>query len=86
MRMIFAAIEALDRARFGQGSGEILLDNVRCTGSESRLIDCPANALGDNNCAHSEDAGVRCLGNNNYSYSVIVYIPVLQGYRNLVSK
>ena len=49
-------------ATFGQGSGEILLDNVRCTGSESRLIDCLANALGNHNCVHSEDAGVRCLG------------------------
>ena len=33
---------------------------MACTGSESRLIDCPANALGSHNCQHSEDAGVRC--------------------------
>ena len=70
MKLIFAASEALDRAAFGQGSGEILLDNVGCTGSESRLIDCPANPVGNDNCGHSEDAGVRCLGNNNYSYSL----------------
>ena len=58
----FAAIEAFRLAMFGQGSGEILLDNVRCTGNENRLIDCPANALGNHNCGHHEDAGVRCLG------------------------
>jgi hypothetical protein len=51
---------ALSRAAFGQGTGQIWLDNVACTGSETRLIDCPANALGSHNCQHSEDAGVRC--------------------------
>jgi hypothetical protein len=52
--------EALDRAAFGAGTGQIWLDNVACTGSESRLIDCPANSLGSHNCVHREDAGVRC--------------------------
>ena len=51
---------ALYRAAFGQGSGQIWLDNVACTGSETRLIDCPASTIGTHNCVHSEDAGVRC--------------------------
>ena len=51
---------ALSRAAFGQGTGQIWLDNVACTGSETRLIDCSANPLGSHNCQHSEDAGVRC--------------------------
>ena len=33
---------------------------MACTGTETRLIDCSANALGSHNCQHSEDAGVRC--------------------------
>ena len=45
---------------FGEGVGQIWLDNVACSGSESRLIDCPANPLGSHNCGHHEDAGVRC--------------------------
>ena len=51
---------AIQSAFFGQGSGSILLDNVGCTGSETRLIDCPSNPIGVHNCVHSEDAGVRC--------------------------
>ena len=52
--------EALSRSAFGAGTGQIWLDDVLCTGSESRLIDCPANPLGSHNCQHPEDAGVRC--------------------------
>ena len=52
---------ALSRAAFGEGTGQIWLDNVACTGSESRLIDCDASSLGSHNCGHHEDAGVRCL-------------------------
>ncbi len=51
---------AISRARFGQGTGPIVLDNVNCVGSELRLDHCPANPIGVHNCAHSEDAGVRC--------------------------
>ena len=47
---------------FTNGVGQIWLDNVQCRGTETRLIDCPANALGSHNCVHSEDAGVRCTG------------------------
>lgn len=50
------------RAGFGQGTGlPILLDNVRCTGREDFLLDCPSNAVGTNDCSHAEDAGVRCM-------------------------
>ena len=40
----------------------IWLDNLLCTGTETRLIDCPANPLGSHNCVHSDDAGVKCAG------------------------
>ena len=43
------------------GTGAIVLDNLLCAGTESRLVDCPNNGLGVHNCVHSEDAGVRCL-------------------------
>ena len=42
------------------GTGQIVLDNLQCIGTESRLIDCRHNGLGSHDCSHSEDAGVRC--------------------------
>ncbi len=42
------------------GTGQIWLDQVRCTGSETRLASCPANAYGVHDCSHFEDAGVAC--------------------------
>ena len=49
---------------FTNGVGQIWLDNVQCRGTETRLIDCPALPLGTHNCAHIEDAGVRCQAGN----------------------
>ncbi len=45
----------------GGGVDPIWLDNVACAGDEGRLIDCPANALGADNCGHAEDVGLICL-------------------------
>ncbi len=45
-------------AFFGAGTGQILLDNVMCGGSEDRLIDC--TYVSQHNCNHGEDAGVTC--------------------------
>ena len=49
---------ATNLAFFGQGTDPIVIDDVRCTGNEPRLIDCPYNPT--HNCVHLEDAGVRC--------------------------
>ena len=40
----------------------IILDNVVCQGTEASLLDCASNPIGEHNCDHSEDAGVRCEG------------------------
>lgn len=51
---------AVALARFGQGSGQIWMDEVKCTGSETSLAKCPFIGYGINDCSHSEDAGVIC--------------------------
>ena len=51
---------AVARAFYGQGNGFILLDNMECTGTEERLIDCPHQGFNQHDCRHSEDAGVLC--------------------------
>ena len=58
--LLLAAVALLSGISIG--ADVIWLDNVNCRGSETRLIDCPANSLGSHNCQHSDDAGVRCLG------------------------
>ena len=50
---------AFSNAVFGRGSGAIVLDNVACTGSEQRLMNCPYDSH-TADCSHSQDAGVRC--------------------------
>ena len=59
------AVSAPHRARFGQGSGPIWLDNVFCSGNESSIVDCGHNGWGVENCAHSEDASVICSSEYN---------------------
>ena len=56
------ASRATVRAEFGRGTGEIWLDDLRCTGDEDTLDQCPNNGWGDHNCRHYEDAGAVCQG------------------------
>ena len=53
---------AFSGAHFGAGTGLIYFDDVGCTGSETNLTDCSRNSTVYCRYGHSEDAGVRCQG------------------------
>ena len=54
--------QAFSGAYFGSGTGPIFLDDVHCNSSVTRLLQCTSNPIASHNCAHSDDAGVRCEG------------------------
>ena len=54
------AIAAYESARYGEGTGPILLANVECLGTESSLFSCGHSGVGKHYCRHNKDASVRC--------------------------
>ena len=63
------AIDSRGSAFFGPGSGEIILDDVMCVGSESDIMNCPHRRLGNHNCDHNEDASAICQSAGAYDTS-----------------
>ncbi len=49
-------------AFYGQGRGPILLDDLLCTNTEDRLIDCQHGGIGTTDFCrgHLDDAGLEC--------------------------
>ena len=54
------ALNAYRSVHYSQGTGPILLDDVSCEGSELSLFSCNHRGVGNHNCDHNEDVGVRC--------------------------
>ncbi|KAM4694269.1 scavenger receptor cysteine-rich domain-containing protein DMBT1-like [Discoglossus pictus] len=69
------AISAIGNAYFGQGSGNIFLDDLRCSGYEQYLSQCPHNGWGSHNCGHQEDASVICSGYQNFTNNWVTTAP-----------
>ena len=61
---VYVGGRAYTNAYFGAGSGPIFLDDVQCTSTASKLLECPSRPILSHNCLHSADAGVECEGMN----------------------
>ena len=46
---------------YGAGFEQIWLDDVRCSGTETVVTDCPHNDWGSHDCTHNEDISVSCI-------------------------
>ena len=68
-----SALSARTGAYFGQGSGDIVLDDVACTGLETNIGQCSASTTSPN-CGHGEDAGVVCSETSVLSKLVILSV------------
>uniref|UniRef100_A0A8D1CDH8 SRCR domain-containing protein n=1 Tax=Sus scrofa TaxID=9823 RepID=A0A8D1CDH8_PIG len=56
------ALSAPAQSYFDRGTGHITLDDVKCTGNETKLWQCPHNGWFSHNCGHHKDASVICSG------------------------
>ena len=54
------AVNASSNAFYGQGSGQIWLDDVNCVGTELNIAQCSHRGWGTHNCNHGRDASVEC--------------------------
>ena len=59
MQFLNSDVFPVKNGGFGIGdSRPIILDNVRCSGSEQNILNCSYDSV--SNCDHSEDAGIIC--------------------------
>ena len=54
------AIAARHNASYGQGGGQIWLDNLKCVGTEWTIRMCSHSGWGVKNCSHSKVVGMQC--------------------------
>ena len=48
------------KAFYGEGNGQVWLNNLHCVGTESSIKYCSHRGWGMNNCSHSQDVGIQC--------------------------
>ena len=79
------ASDALMSAHFGQGSGQIWLDDVNCLGHESSIERCSHIGWNIHNCNHGEDASVICSSKYEYKLNFMLMSGVCNPTRRLHS-
>ncbi len=70
---------AIGAASFGEGTGQIWLENVACTGIEESLDRCLHDGIANQDCTHAMDAGVTCQGTE-----IRIYLSKLSAWSKLI--
>uniref|UniRef100_A0A3B1INW4 SRCR domain-containing protein n=1 Tax=Astyanax mexicanus TaxID=7994 RepID=A0A3B1INW4_ASTMX len=69
------AVDALSEAHFGSGSGQIWMDDVDCSGSESTLKNCRSSLWKKHDCHPTQISRVICSGKLHYiSYACLLFL------------
>ncbi|XP_031240807.1 deleted in malignant brain tumors 1 protein [Mastomys coucha] len=79
------SVSAPGGAHFGQGSGNILLGAVHCSGRESYLSSCQHDGWYNHDCGHREDAGVVCSDSQTSSPTTGKYFEIIDSYQCIIS-
>ena len=58
-------------AHYGIGTGPLQMDNIKCHGTESSLLNCPFDPDTSEDY-HTEDAGVKCYPNGVHKHRLWV--------------
>ncbi|XP_028407346.1 deleted in malignant brain tumors 1 protein-like [Dendronephthya gigantea] len=58
------SVRTLERNEVPDGSGQIWLSHVSCTGNEQNITNCSHGGWGNHRCSHNKDAGVECTNTN----------------------
>ena len=59
---------AMHTGLYGQGSGQIWLNNVNCVGTEDVVTSCTHSGWGYHDCFQEKDASVRCSSGDVTAY------------------
>ena len=63
--------KALVGSIYGERNGPTLMNNVRCTGDEESLLDCPHEGVGEFSCNSYDDIVSLVCSNGKFANSYI---------------
>ena len=68
---IYLVPKAFVGSMYGEREGPVLMDNVRCTGDEQSLLDCPHDGVGEFSCSRYYDIVSVVCANGKFTDRVI---------------